>query len=219
MSKASGDYNAATLDELLQDSLVRMVMQADKITEKQLMESISGVLDELGAGSYAKSAESLAGRNESDYCPKVGVVLLNKHNQTFIGLRKNAPHDDLWQLPQGGIRDGEAARDAAFRVLRQQIGTDEADVLAESKNWLFYELPRAITGRVRHKGGRGQRQKWLVMRFKGKDGDIDVDGDASDFCDWKWISISELPKHSVSFKRLVHLSAIEEFLDALGPYE
>ena len=219
MSKTPADFNAATLQELLSDPLVRMVMRADQVTERQLVKSVTGVLHELSMGSSRNPADRSSGRSVRDYRPRVGIILLNKHNQVFVGLRRQAAPAEVWQLLQGDINRGEEPRDAAMRILREKISTDRADILAEDKNWLYYELPVGVTGRVRHKGGRGQRQKWFVMRFKGTEANIAVDKEGSEFCDWKWISISELPKHIVSFKKLVYLSAMEEFLDAMGPYE
>lgn len=219
MRKTSADHNATSLNDLLNDPLVRMVMRADQVTEEHLISSVTGVLHELSVGSANAPTQVKRGRSECDYRPRVGIILLNKHNQVFVGQRRHGAPSEIWQMPQGSINEDEDTRDAALRALRTQIGTDNADVLAEDKSWLYYELPVGVTGRVRHKGGRGERQKWFVMRFKGQESDIDVDRGASEFCDWKWISISELSKHIISFKKLVYLSAMEEFLDALGPYD
>lgn len=219
MPKTLADVSATSIDELLNDPLVRMIMRADRVTEQQLITSVTGVLDELSAGSAHAPTEVRRGRSDSDYRPRVGIILFNKHNQVFVGQRRHAAPNDVWQMPQGDIEKSEQPRNAALRALRTQIGTDKAEILAEDKNWLFYELPVGVTGRVRHKGGRGEKQKWFVMRFRDRESNIDVDNGTSEFYDWKWISISELPKHIVSFKKLVYLSAMEEFLDALGPYE
>jgi putative (di)nucleoside polyphosphate hydrolase len=195
-----------------------MAVPADEVTERQLVDTVTGILNELSVGSSATPAEEVPGRSERDYRPAVIILLLNKHSQVFVGRRKNAVNDDVWQLPQGAINRREEARDAAMRILRRQVGAEKVEILAESKTWLFYELPVGLTGRVRRKGGRGQRQKWFIMRLLTPDARVHVNNADSDYCDWKWISISELPKHIVSLKKLVYLNAVEEFLDAIGPY-
>jgi putative (di)nucleoside polyphosphate hydrolase len=217
MSKATGDYHTK-LEELLADPLVRMAMRADRVTEQQLVKSVGAALSELGEGSSAGPADTLEERAARDYRPSVGIILLNRHNQAFVGRRCHT-NVEAWHMPQGGIGKGEDPRTAAFRKLKEQIGTDEAEVLAENKSWLFYDLPVGLTGRVRRRGCRGQRQKWFVMRFKGSDADINVKAKEPEFCDWKWVSIGELPKIIGSLKRLVYLSVFDEFLDAIGPYE
>lgn len=218
MSKPRGDSNRTTLTELLADPLVRMVMRADRVTERQLVSSIGATLSKLGTGSSRALNGESDDRTLQDYRPSVGVILLNRHNQVFVGRRRHN-QVETWQVPQGTIRAGERARVAALRELKTQIGTDNVNVLAESKNWLFYELPVGLTGRVRRKGGRGQRQKWLAMRFKGADADINIANGQSEFNDWKWVGLETLPKLLVSLKRLVYLSVLDEFLDAIGPYD
>lgn len=218
MSKDGGDSRRTTLKELLADPLVRMVMRADRITEKQLVKSVGATLSKLGAGSSGGPNRTSEERAVHDYQPSVGVILLNRHNQVFVGRRCHT-QVETWQVPQGALREREDPRAAALRALKAQIGTDNADVLAESKNWLFYDLPVGLTGRVRRRGARGQRQKWLAMRFKGSDAEINLEGNEPEFNDWKWVSLESLPKLLVSLKRLVYLSVLEEFLDAIGPYE
>jgi putative (di)nucleoside polyphosphate hydrolase len=175
-------------------------------------------LSKLGEGSSAAPTDRLEERATRDYRPRVGIILLNRHNQVFVGRRRHT-QVETWQVPQGALREAEDPRAAALRALKAQIGTNNVEVLAESKNWLFYELPVGLTGRVRRRGARGQRQKWLAMRFKGSDTEINVEGNEPEFSDWKWVSLEVLPKLLVSFKRLVYFSVLEEFLDAIGPYE
>lgn len=218
MSKSKSGYDEATFKKLLRDRLAQMAVATDEITERQLVDTVTGVLNELSVGSSAKPTEEASGRSERDYRPAVIILLLNKHNQVFVGRRRNAVNGDVWQLPQGAINRGEESRDAAMRVLRRQIATDRVEVLAESKTWLYYELPLGLTGRVRRKGGRGQRQKWFIMRLITPDTLVCLDDSDADYCDWKWVGISELPKHIVSLKKLVYLNAVEEFVDAIGPY-
>jgi putative (di)nucleoside polyphosphate hydrolase len=208
--------NDRALAELLADPIVQMVMKADRVTEQELVSLISATLSRLGAGSKDRGALKGA-RSARDYRASVGIMLLNKANQVFVG-RRHETNGDAWQMPQGGIEDGEDARVAAFRELREEIGTGKAEILAESKNWLYYEFPRALIGKERHKGWRGQRQKWVVMRFTGKDSDININTADAEFSDWKWVSLAELADLAVPFKRLVYLSVLDEFHDAVEPF-
>jgi putative (di)nucleoside polyphosphate hydrolase len=103
-----------------------------------------------------------------------------------------------------------------LRELKEEVGTDKAEVLAESKRWLFHDFPAELIDKARHKGWRGQRQKWFVMRFKGCDADINVWTDDPEFSDWKWVGIEQLPDLIIPFKRNVYLSVLDEFRDAAG---
>ncbi|MGH6817265.1 MAG: RNA pyrophosphohydrolase [Methylovirgula sp.] len=207
--------NDRALAELLADPIVQMVMRADRVTEHELVSLISATLSRLGADS--KDGKTLAGaRALRDYRPSVGIMLLNKANNVFVGRRRN--NGEAWQMPQGGIEEGEDPRDAVFRELKEEIGTDKAEILAESKNWLHYDFPRSLIGKGRHKGWRGQRQKWFAMRFNGVDADIDINTAAAEFSDWKWVSLAELADLVVPFKRLVYQSVLEEFQDAVEPF-
>jgi putative (di)nucleoside polyphosphate hydrolase len=208
--------NDRALAELLADPIVQMVMKADRVTEQELVSLISATLSRLGAGSKDRSA--LKGtRSARDYRPSVGIMLLNRANQVFVGRRRKAD-GGAWQMPQGGIEEGEDPRAAAFRELKEEIGTDKAEILAESKNWLYYDFPGGVADKGRHKGRRGQRQKWFVMRFNGADSDININTAEAEFSDWKWVSLSELVDLVVPFKRLVYLSVLEEFHDAVEPF-
>jgi putative (di)nucleoside polyphosphate hydrolase len=134
----------------------------------------------------------------------------------FIGRRRNTK-GKAWQMPQGGIEEGEDPRAAAFRALKEEIGTDNAEILAESRSWLFYDLPAELIARARHGPWRGQRQKWFVMRFKGSDTEINIRAGDREFSAWKWAPVEELPDLIVPFKRTVYLSLLEEFRDHAEP--
>ena len=108
------------------------------------------------------------------YRPGVGIMLLNRDGPVFVGRRIDMPAGlAAWQMPQGGIDPGETPREAAFRELREEIGTDKAEILGETESWLHYDLPAEIAGNPWGGRYRGQRQKWFAMRFTGRDGDID----------------------------------------------
>lgn len=206
--------NDRALAELLADPIVQMVMKADRVSEQELISLISATLSKLGVES---KDHALGGaRAARDYRPNVGIMLLNKANNVLVGRRKT--NGEAWQMPQGGIEEGEDPRAAVFRELKEEIGTDKAEILAESKNWLYYDFPRSLIGKGRHKGWRGQRQKWFVMRFNGADADININTAEAEFSDWKWVSLAELADLVVPFKRLVYLSVLEEFHDAVEPF-
>jgi putative (di)nucleoside polyphosphate hydrolase len=148
--------------------------------------------------------------NDAKYRPCVGVMLLNHRGEVFVAQRIDTPAE-AWQMPQGGIDTGEDPRAAALRELREEIGTDKAEILAESKDWLRYDLPIELMEKTRHGGWHGQRQKWFVMRFTGDDSDVDLATEHPEFSAWKWVPIEQLPDLIVSFKRHVYLDLLAEF--------
>jgi putative (di)nucleoside polyphosphate hydrolase len=149
---------------------------------------------------------------EAAYRPGVGIMLLNSRGEVFVARRIDMV-EDAWQMPQGGIDGGEEPRAAAFRELREEIGTDKAEIIAESGSWLRYDLPDGVTQSTWEGRWRGQRQKWFIMRFCGTDADIDLDTDHPEFDAWKWVPVSELPELVVSFKRQVYIDLLSEFPD------
>jgi putative (di)nucleoside polyphosphate hydrolase len=149
---------------------------------------------------------------DADYRPCVGIMLLNDRGEVLVARRSDIT-DAAWQMPQGGIDEGEEPRAAALRELKEEIGTDRAEILAESAGWLRYDLPAEVADTARHKHWRGQRQKWFVMRFTGRDSDIDLGPPPAEFSAWKWVPARELPALVVSFKRQVYLDLLSEFPD------
>jgi len=155
----------------------------------------------------------------SDASPKpyrrgVGIMLLGPDKRTFVGRRIDTP--GAWQMPQGGIDGDETPRQAALRELKEEVGTDKADILAETADWLIYELPGDL--HLQAWGGRyrGQQQKWFAMRFLGKDSDIRLDAHTPEFDAWKWATRAELLRDIVAFKRPLYEAALQEFAPLFG---
>lgn len=153
------------------------------------------------------------------YRPGVGILLLNPASRVFIGRRLNMPAGlAAWQMPQGGIDPGETPRQAVMRELHEEVGTDRAEVLAEARQWLHYDLPPEVAGGMWGGSYRGQRQKWFAMRFLGDDRDIDVAAHTHpEFDAWQWVAPALLPELIVPFKRQLYLDVLAEFAEFLRP--
>lgn len=150
------------------------------------------------------------------YRPCVGVMLVNAHGHVFVGQRidNKDSEGDAWQMPQGGIDDGEELHPAAMRELYEETGVsaDLVTVIAETREEFFYDLPTELLGRLWKGRFRGQRQKWLLLRFTGQDSDINLEAhDPAEFCAWKWVEPEALPELVVPFKRRVYRQVLDEF--------
>ena len=129
----------------------------------------------------------------------VGIVLLNHENKVFVGKRIDNPANS-WQMPQGGVNKNENFLQAAKRELEEETGIKSVELVKELNGWLEYDLPKNLLGKVLEGKYRGQKQKWFIMKFVGKDNEINVKTKNPEFLDWKWIEVSELPSIAVSFK-------------------
>ncbi|MBS0222546.1 MAG: RNA pyrophosphohydrolase [Proteobacteria bacterium] len=152
-----------------------------------------------------------------NYRPSVGIMLLNGRGEVLVARRIDVP--DAWQMPQGGIDQGESPREAALRELREEIGTDKAEIVGESATWLRYDLPEPLLKNTWDKPWRGQRQKWFVMHFTGTDSDINLQTQNPEFSAWKWVPADDLPHLIVSFKRQVYLDLLAEFPEIGKPLD
>lgn len=150
------------------------------------------------------------------YRPGVGIMLLDRNKRVFVGRRSDVAGDN-WQMPQGGIDRGETPRQAALRELKEEVGTDKAEILAETRGWLSYEVPPEVAGRLWRGRYRGQMQKWFAMRFTGEDRDIDLMTHHPEFDAWKWVAPAELPQLIVPFKRRLYRDILDEFSGICGP--
>ena len=129
----------------------------------------------------------------------VGIILLNHENKIFVGKRIDNPKN-FWQMPQGGVNENENFLQAANRELEEETGIKSVELIQELSEWLEYDLPENLLGKVLEGKYRGQKQKWFIMKFVGKDNEINVKTKNPEFLDWKWIEVSELPSIAVSFK-------------------
>jgi len=146
------------------------------------------------------------------YRPGVGIMLLNRRSLAFVGHRVCMPAGlAKWQMPQGGIDIGETPIQAALRELREEIGTDRADILGESRGWLHHIVPYEIAQGMM--GGQycGNRQKWFAMRFTGADADINLATARPEFDSWQWVRPEQLPELVVPFMRRLYLDVLGEF--------
>ncbi|HEV2563177.1 MAG TPA: RNA pyrophosphohydrolase [Rhizomicrobium sp.] len=152
------------------------------------------------------------------YRPCVGVMLFNREGLVFVGKRIDQTVEG-WQMPQGGIDSGESPAEAAMRELEEEIGTNRAEILREHPEWLAYDLPQHLLGVALHGRYRGQKQKWIAMRFHGEDRDINVATKDPEFAQWKWLAIESLPRLIVPFKRDTYATVIEAFRDLAAPVD
>ena len=147
------------------------------------------------------------------YRPCVGIMLINSNNQIFAGQRIDN-HLEAWQMPQGGIDEGEDVETACFREMKEEIGTDKASIIAIHPEWLNYDIPEILVDKLWDRKYRGQTQKWVALKFTGKDSDINIKTHIPEFSKWKWISPQQLTSLAAPFKREVY----ENVLNAFKPY-
>ena len=133
----------------------------------------------------------------------VGIIVLNQKNEVFVGKRKDNPIDK-WQMPQGGIDNNETPFNAMKRELAEETSIQKIKVLKEIENWLEYELPPNLLGKIWKGKYRGQKQKWFLMRFTGQEEEINVETKNPEFLDWKWIELDQITEVVVDFKLHVY---------------
>lgn len=159
------------------------------------------------------------------YRPCVGIALINKDGLVFVGSRIKPIADGEyakynWQMPQGGIDEGEDPRTAAFRELQEETGVvaAKAEIIGEIDDWLTYDLPAELVGIALKGKFRGQKQYWYAMQFLGNDADIDLTADAhQEFSAWKWVPITEITDLIVPFKRAIYRKVTETFTPLARP--
>jgi putative (di)nucleoside polyphosphate hydrolase len=146
------------------------------------------------------------------YRPCVGVMLINPAGLIFAGQRVDSP-SAAWQMPQGGIDDGEKPRAAALRELWEETGVtaDLVAFVAKTDDWVTYDLPPDLLGKVWGGKYRGQRQKWFLYRFTGRDDQINIATDHPEFARWQWMRADDMLAAIVPFKRDVYAQVIAAF--------
>jgi putative (di)nucleoside polyphosphate hydrolase len=151
------------------------------------------------------------------YRPCVGVMLVNRTGGVFAGQRLDSP-GDAWQMPQGGIEPGEDPRDAALRELGEETGipANAVEVVAETPDWIPYDLPHALVPRLWKGRFRGQKQRWFLMRFLGTDEMINIRTRHPEFRAWCWLPPEDLLDRIVPFKRATYESVIRSFRDQIA---
>lgn len=169
--------------------------------------------DAFASAFFFMTSEDL---NTLPYRPCVGIVLANKTGAIFVGQR-NDNFKDAWQMPQGGIDAGEDARQAALRELWEETGVtaDLVEFVAETPDWLTYELPDELLGKIWKGKYRGQKQIWFLLRFTGRDDQINIATEHPEFSAWQWMKAADVVDNIVPFKRDVYAKVIDLFSDKL----
>ncbi len=139
----------------------------------------------------------------------VGIIVLNEKNKIFVAKRIDNPKD-FWQMPQGGVDEGENYYEAAFRELKEETSIVSVKIIKEIDKKLTYILPDHLIGIIWKGRFKGQTQKWFIMRFMGKESEININTKKPEFLDWKWINLEDLTKIAVNFKLDVYKSLEEE---------
>jgi len=151
------------------------------------------------------------------YRPCAGVMLVNQQGLIFAGQRIDNP-GPAWQMPQGGIDNGEDPREAALRELWEETGVpaELVTVEAQTADWLPYDLPHDLVPNIWKGRYRGQMQHWFLMRFSGQDSDVNIETDHPEFSRWRWMTAEDLIQSIVPFKRDLYKQVIAEFQDRLA---
>ena len=133
----------------------------------------------------------------------VGIVVLNKANKVFVAKRIDNPKN-FWQMPQGGVDDGENFLTAAYRELEEETSIKNVELISELEGTVTYNLPERLLGIIWKGKYKGQKQKWFLMRYLGRDDEIDIKTNKPEFLDWKWVDLKEITRFVVDFKLHVY---------------
>jgi putative (di)nucleoside polyphosphate hydrolase len=144
------------------------------------------------------------------YRPCVAVMLFNKTGWVFVAKRIDQTAE-AWQMPQGGVDEGEDPKSAVMRELQEEIGTNNVEIIRELDEWITYDLPEELIPQIWGGKFRGQKQKWFAMRFLGEDSEINIQTAHPEFSAWKWAERHTLPDLIVPFKRELYKHVVEKF--------
>lgn len=147
---------------------------------------------------------------ERPYRPCVGICLVNDEGKIFAGKRLDN-RAEAWQMPQGGIDEGEDPKTACFREMGEEIGTQKASYITEHSAWLDYDIPEALANKLWDGTYRGQTQKWMLLRYMGDDSDINIATQEPEFAEWQWMDPEMLISVAVPFKKDVYREIISSF--------
>ena len=145
----------------------------------------------------------------------VGIILLNNKNQVFVGKRRDNP-GDKWQMPQGGVEDGEDFLVAMKRELHEETSIKSIKIIKEIEQMYEYELPEKLIGVIWKGKFRGQEQKWFIVQFTGSENEINLNTKHPEFIEWKWIDAETLPEVIVEFKKKLYLNLLKEIKIVIG---
>jgi len=150
------------------------------------------------------------------YRPCVGVMLMNRDGEVFVGQRRDRDQE-AWQMPQGGVDPGEDPQEAALRELWEETGVtrDKVEIVTRSKQALPYELPHELVPNIWKGRYRGQKQTWFLLRFLGEDEDVNIETEHPEFSEWRWLPADKLVRSIVPFKRVVYEAVVAEFEEHL----
>lgn len=197
--------------DLLADPMIRLVMQADGVGERELREICERTAITIKGQQKAVAPEtaSISSAETDAYRPGVGIMLLNSSGHVFVGQRRDVI-GEAWQMPQGGVERDETPLAAALRELDEEIGTRNVDVVIATKDWLSYEFPAELLALMPTPRWKGQTQKWFLMRFLGIDTEIRIATEHPEFSDWKWVPADFLIELIVPFKRELYRRVLLE---------
>lgn len=146
------------------------------------------------------------------YRPAAGIMLLNQERKVFVAQRLDSTLE-AWQMPQGGLDEGEDAEAGALRELEEETGirAEHVEIIARCPVELLYDLPDDLIGKLWSGRWRGQRQSWFLLRFTGTDADVNIETEEPEFRAWKWAEPAELPAMIVPFKKKLYEDVLEAF--------
>jgi len=143
------------------------------------------------------------------YRPGIGMIIVNAEGKIFVGQRLDQT-DPSWQMPQGGISPHEEPDQAMLRELQEEIGTRNVEIIIKSKRWYAYDLPESLAAKLWNGKYKGQRQLWYLLRFRGRDEEINIHTYHPEFRAWKWVDKEELVSLIVPFKRELYTCVLED---------